>query len=154
MTLEQISYLGQTIAAVAVVITLIYAALQFRIYTKAAQEARLIASSSDIQETRRMIATDAECARIYYAGLVDFQKLDTIEQHRFDAMMQLIVTQVIYLSRFRDIPAEFEPGAVFGQPGTRQWWQKARDRYAPHVVRLIDGLFTAIDATSTSARPA
>lgn len=55
-------------------------------------------------------------------------ELDKIEQHRFDAMMQHIVTQAI-----------------------------ARGRYAAHVVKLIDGGFAAVDAAQSAAgsrRPA
>ena len=56
-------------------------------------------------------------------------------------MMQLIVTQVIYLDRFGDIPAEFNRMAIFGRAGVRQWWATARDLYSAHVVTLIDARF-------------
>ena len=45
MTLEQIYALSPTIAAFALVLSLIYASLQFRINTKVARNARLIAAA-------------------------------------------------------------------------------------------------------------
>ena len=145
MSLEQISYFSQTIAAFAVVASLIYAALQFRIYTKATQESRLVAASSDIQEFRRMLATDADCARIFSDGLADLNKLDKIEQLRFNAMMQLVLTQVRYIASFADIPAEFSTTALWSQPVARQWWATARSLYATHMTELIDGRFAAAE---------
>jgi hypothetical protein len=153
MTLEQISYFSQTIAALAVIVSLIYAALQFRIYTKASREARLVAAGSDIQDFRRMLATNPDCARIFFDGLAGLDQLDAIEKHRFNAMMQSIVTQAIYLNRFRDIPAEIAPAAIFGQQGARQWWAATRGFYAAHVVDLMDARFAAIDASGAVGAP-
>ena len=47
-TLEQVSYVSQTVAAIAVLVSLIYAALQVRSYAKAAWDARFIAAQSDL----------------------------------------------------------------------------------------------------------
>lgn len=143
MSLEQISYLSQIIAAAAVVASLIYAALQLRIYTKAARESRLVAASIDIQEFRRMLAQDATCARIFSDGLADLNQLDRSEQLRFSAMMQLVATQVRYIDSFSDIPAEMNTTALWTRPGARQWWATTREIYAPHMVAMIDRRFAA-----------
>ncbi len=146
MSLEQISYLSQIVASLAVVASLIYAALQLRIYTKQARESRLIAASSDIQEFRRMLAADPNCARIFSDGLADLNQLDRTEQLRFHAMMQLAMTQVRYISTFADVPPEMNAATLWSQPGARQWWATARLHYTPHMVALIDGRFAAADA--------
>lgn len=150
MSLEQISYLSQTIAAVAVVASLIYAALQLRIYTRATRESRLVAASADIQEFRRMLAQDTTCARIFLDGLDDLNQLDRAEQLRFNAMMQLVMTQVRYIASFADIPAEMSPTAIWSRPGARQWWATARDNYAAHMVAMIDRRFAAAAVQSES----
>src|SRR5215468_9355514 len=103
MTLEQVSYLSQTIAAVAVVVSLIYAALQFRTYVKAAGDTRYIAAQSDIQAFQRMIVADPDCARIFRDGLADDANLDNTERWRFGAMMQMIVANMDYTHRFQDV---------------------------------------------------
>ena len=65
MMLEQIYALSSTIAALALVLSLIYASLQFRINTKVARDARLIAAAAVFQDFSRLLASNAECARIF-----------------------------------------------------------------------------------------
>ncbi|MBL9097664.1 MAG: hypothetical protein JNK07_12115 [Alphaproteobacteria bacterium] len=130
MTLEDVSVLSQIVASVAVVASLIYAALQFRVYAAAAREARYTTAVSDLQEFRKIIATDADCARIYRDGLEDLSKLDSVEQWRFGALMQLVVTNFAYGIKFGDaIEAELQRTAVITtmrRPGAHAWWAKAR----------------------------
>ena len=90
MTLEQIYALSPTIAALALVLSLIYASLQFRINTKVARNARLIAAAAVFQDFSRLLASNAECARIFRDGLNDLAKLDPVERWRFGSMMQML----------------------------------------------------------------
>ena len=91
MTLEQIYALSPTIAALALVLSLIYASLQFRINTKVARNARLIAAAAVFQDFSRLLASNAECARIFRDGLNDLAKLDPVERWRFGSMMQMLI---------------------------------------------------------------
>lgn len=142
MTLEQLSYLSQSVAALAVVASLAYAALQFRIYAKAAQETRFATAMADLQEFRKILATDADCARIYRDGLVDMGKLDSIEQWRFGALMQIVTTNFRYAIKFGDVTeAEQLQGAIratMQRPGARQWWAKARLTVDAATAQAID----------------
>jgi hypothetical protein len=71
MRLEQICALSPTIAALALVLSLIYPSLQFRINTKVARNARLIAAAAVFQDFGRLLASNVECARISRDGLND-----------------------------------------------------------------------------------
>lgn len=146
MTLEQLSYLSQTVAAFAVVASLVYAALQFRVYAKAAQEARFATAVADLQEFRKILATDADCARIYRDGLVDMSKLDSVEQWRFGALMQLVTTNFRYGIKFGDvIESELLQSAIrstMQRPGARQWWAKARSTVDSATAEVIDAALT------------
>jgi hypothetical protein len=151
MTLEELAYLSQIVASVAVVASLIYAALQFRIYAAAAREARYTTAVSDLQEFRKILATDADCARIYRDGLADLSKLDSLEQWRFGALMQLVVTNFAYGIKFGDaIEAELQRNAIaqtMRRPGARAWWVKAR--YTVDAATRA-----AVDDAIASAKPA
>ena len=103
MSLEQISSLSQTVAAIAVVISLVYAVVQVRMYARAAFDARHIAAQSDLQQFRRVIATDADCARIYRDGLADLSKLDPTDQWRFGALMEMFVANFEYAHRYEEV---------------------------------------------------
>src|SRR5262245_51845980 len=91
MTLEQIANISASIAALALVLSLIYAALQFRIHTKATRDARLIAAAAVFQDFSRMLASNADCARILREGLHDLNKLDFVERWRFGSMIQMLI---------------------------------------------------------------
>lgn len=151
MTLEQISLLGQTIAALAVIASLIYAALQFRIYATAARETRFFAAMSAVQDFNRIIATDADCARIYRDGLDDLTKLSPIDRWRFGTMMQLIVANVQAGEELEDVGgyqfySDKATISVMSRPGARLWWSRGRDLFPPSTVAMIDRLLKAADA--------
>lgn len=151
MTLEELYYLSQIVASVAILASLIYAALQFRVYAAAAREARYTTAVSDLQEFRKILATDADCARIYRDGLADLSKLDSLDQWRFGALMQLVVTNFAYGIKFGDaIEAELQRTAVavtMRRPGARAWWAKARHTVNAATRAAVDD---AIESVSTS----
>ncbi len=147
MTLADISDLSQAIAALAVIASLIYAALQFRIYAQAAREVRYSTSIADLQEFRKVLATDAECARIYRDGLADMSKLDSVEQWRFGALMQLVLTNFQYSLKFSDaIDSEhvkLSVASTMQRPGARQWWAKGRMTIDVDTRALVDALLAS-----------
>jgi hypothetical protein len=150
MTLEELYYISQIVASVAILASLIYAALQFRMYAVAAREAKYTTAVSDLQEFRKILATDADCARIYRDGLADLSKLDSLEQWRFGALMQLVVTNFAYGIKFGDaIEAETLRTGVtqtMRRPGARAWWEKAR--------YMVDGATRAVvDDAIAGAKP-
>jgi hypothetical protein len=154
MTLEQVSYLSQTIAALAVVVSLIYAALQFRTYAETARDARFIAAQSDLQDFRKILATDVDCARIYRDGLADITKLASTDQWRFGAMMQMLVTNADYTHSFQDVYRGGTDQAftvILRRPGFRQWWPQGRTFFAPTTVALVDGLLAEAEAAAIRA---
>jgi hypothetical protein len=154
VTLEDVSNLSQAIAALAVVVSLVYAALQFRIYAKAAREARVIAVMSDIQEFRKIIATDADCARIFREGLRDPASLAAPEAWRFGALMQMLITNVHLVGEFPDVfkgGPDSIPAWVFQRPGFRQWWIVGRSGFAPPTVAMVERLMHAAEATTSAA---
>jgi hypothetical protein len=152
MSLEETYYLSQIVASIAILASLIYAALQFRAYAAAAREARYTTAVSDLQEFRKILATDADCARIYRDGLADLSKLDSLEQWRFGALMQLVVTNFAYGIKFGDaVDAEgLRTGVAqtMRRPGARVWWAKARYMVDAPTRAMVDDAIA-----STSVRP-
>ena len=56
-----------------------------------ARNARLIAAAAVFQDFSRLLASNAECARIFRDGLNDLAKLDPVERWRFGSMMQMLI---------------------------------------------------------------
>ena len=79
MTLDQVYALSGTVTSFALVLSLVYASLQFRINTKVARNARLIAAAAVFQDFSRLLASNADCARIFRDGLADLSKLDPVD---------------------------------------------------------------------------
>lgn len=143
MTLQDLSNLSQFVAAIAVIVSLIYAALQFRIYARDVREARLVTRVSDMQEFRRILATDPDTARVYLAGLNDMNGLDALERLRFSAMMHMLASNMLYYRQFgSDFGGETEMMLqnTVRWPGFRQWWQEGKQVVPASAVSAIDAL--------------
>jgi len=151
MTLEQLSDLSQTLASIAVIASLIYAALQFRLYVKADREARFTQAASVIQDFNRLIASDGEAAAIFARGLNDFASMSSVDRWRFGSMMQMMVanSQLVWefegVSHYNHYVIEVA-GSMLRRQGARQWWSGGRKLFPPATVRGIDRILETIDA--------
>lgn len=149
MTLEDAYFISQIVAAVAILVSLIYAGLQFRIFAKQAREARLAAYTSDIQQFRSAILADRDVARIYRDGLEDFAKLDPLDQWRFGALMQNLTQNMTLQLEFKDIlpPEDVQVGWewIVCRPGYRTWWSRAKRLYAGPTRKLVEDAHAKAD---------
>lgn len=148
MTLEQISYFSSTVAALALVLSLIYAGLQFRIQAKATREARLIAAASVFQDFSRLLASNGECARILRDGLIDLAKLDPDERWRFGSMMQMLIANSQLVLELESVGHQdyFHAQSmrqIMRRPGARQWWERERNMFAATTVTAVDAILSA-----------
>jgi hypothetical protein len=91
MSLEDLGNIGEFVAAVAVVISLIYLAVQIRQNTaQTRQNIRVVRASAFQNITDRVtrwndsLAGDPELARIYASGLLDPRSLNDVERIRFE----------------------------------------------------------------------
>ena len=157
MTLEQIYALSPTIAALALVLSLIYASLQFRINTKVARNARLIAAAAVFQDFSRLLASNAECARIFRDGLNDLAKLDPVERWRFGSMMQMLIANSQLALELKSVGYQdyFHTRSmqqIMRRPGARQWWARERKMYSSTTVAAVETIFGSADASVTEPR--
>ena len=149
MTLEQISWASQTVAALAVIASLIYAALQFRIYAKQAREGRYLAAEAEARDFRMMLATDPDCARIFHQGLAGYEGLSVPDKQRFNMMMLMLVSGFQRIMMFEDVYGkglDKMMARTMRLPGVRAWWAQAgRVSYTPAMADRIDRII-AVEA--------
>ena len=148
MTLDQVYALSGTVTSFALVLSLVYASLQFRINTKVARNARLIAAAAVFQDFSRLLASNADCARIFRDGLADLSKLDPIDRWRFGSMMQMLIANsqlVLELQSvgYQDYFHARSMQQIMGRPGARQWWVHERKMFAPTTITAVDAIFDA-----------
>jgi hypothetical protein len=155
MTLEQISQISSTIAALALVLSLIYAARQFPIHAKTALDARLISAASMVQDFSRLLASNAECARIFRDGLRDPASLDPVERWRFGSMMQMLIANSQLALELGSVGQQdhFHVQSmheIMRRPGARLWWTREHHLFAGATVTAVDAILGAADATDAN----
>lgn len=91
MTLENINYIAQIIAVIAVVGSLIFVGVQLHQNALAMRMSAYQAAHERLDHARQMIASDENLSRLYDAGLRDPASLDEAGVARFRLLMFVVV---------------------------------------------------------------
>lgn len=151
LSLEDLGNIGEFIAAIAVLITLIYLAFQIRQNTRQikqnTQSLRLAAQHSfkrDSQDLRLMLVQDAEATRILSAGLGGVSSLDQDERGRFNLLLAVIFDHLQFAFQRReeglvewDAQEAVIRSYVF-QPGVQEWWNTGKVILDAPFVRYVE----------------
>ena len=143
MNWDAIGAIAELLGAIGVIASLIYLATQIRqSREQMSQNSDLIRSqlSMAVRESRqsatRVIATDREASRVFWAGLESRSALSEDDRHQFDPLMALFTFGWEH---------EFELGEgvlrnylVFQSAGYREWWQLYRSTYSEPFRKLIE----------------
>lgn len=158
MSLQDLGSLGEFIGAVAVVVSLVYVALQVRQNTtqihrsitasKVASYQSCITAMTDFAAS---ITHDLGVSRIYRRGLVDYDSLDGDERQQFS--MQLLVLLYHYQSFYYQqrsgfVDADLWEGhsrelvRLFRLPGVQAWWPRWRHAFSEEFARFLEAATT------------
>lgn len=157
MNWEAIGAVGETLGAVAVVISLIYVAIQIRQNTHETRMHRtqsLVSANSDVNF---QMANNKQLADIFQAGVLDFQQLPGSEQMRFGALTFSAFNRYSFAYHqflngqleeiFWDV-IERELLVFLNLPGAHAWWEKDKSRFLPEFVDHMDALIREADSTN------
>lgn len=131
MTLENIYYVGQTIAVVALVVSLVFVGVQIRQNTRATRAASHNTVSDSLNEINRMFAENAELTKIWLRGNGDRRSLTAEDRWRFDCVLRayMHVCETMFVQAGlgagdKGIMFAEEGGirTVLSSPGSREWW--------------------------------
>ena len=140
---------GEIIGALAVVISVVYLAVQIRRQT---DQARL-GATRDIADQRNdlisLVIEDSEVAQIYIKAVQDYDTLPNDERIRasflFQQFMRLAEQQHLHVKQGHIDPAYFDSmdrtyleWLTF--PGTQQWWSGSKEFFEPEFRARIDML--------------
>jgi hypothetical protein len=149
MTLEQLAYVGEIVASVAVVASLIYVGVQVNQNTRAVQAAAVNATTETANAIRLSIYQDPEIARIYQSGLEDVTSLSSLERTQFRLLMHNAVwalwntyAQVRFSGLARATWEAQEPliRRFLGTPGGRWFWESFKLEFDPDFSRRVDAV--------------
>jgi hypothetical protein len=153
VSLEDLGNIGEFVGAVAVVVSLLYLAIQIRQNTRSLRAQAHQSITSHIAELNRTIVESAEVAAIMEQGLADPLQLSASDRRRFNAYNS---------ARFRhydNLFYQYRAGTLeesqwrgfdnllrfhFQQPGISRWWGDNTpyysDEFVEYVARIRAGL--------------
>ena len=151
MTIQDLGSLGELIAAIATLATLIYLALQIRRNTAATRAEARRSMDSDSNETIRRVACDPEIAQLFRTGLRNPEALDADQAFRFRLLLSHFFSmQATAWSELRlgtmskeEFAENFERSRPFIEaPGGREWWKENSRIFAPGFREHFETLIT------------
>jgi hypothetical protein len=146
MTLQGLGAIGELVGGIAVIITLIYLALQIRQNTAVVKTTNYLNLSRDSDDFSRMIGGNKELNEIYTRGSEDFRSLSINDQSRFNMLLSVLIHpyQSMYQVRARGHIDEelmlnsFEIlSALLKRPGIRQWWEEHKFWWNPEFQEFM-----------------
>ncbi|MGR8948212.1 MAG: hypothetical protein ACU84Q_09215 [Gammaproteobacteria bacterium] len=149
MTIQDLGSLGELVAAIATVATLIYLAIQIRMNTRATKEAATRSLLLANSEATMAMVSDGDLADILLRGIYDSGELKSPERLRFNGYLFSYYNQVDYayeIFRAGDLDERTwnkiskEIPAYIGSPGGRKWWSQDRVRFSPEFASYVDNV--------------
>ena len=140
MSLQDLGAIGELVGGIAVIITLIYLALQIRQNTAVVKTTNYLNLSRDSDDFSRMIAQNKELNDLYLKGSENFNALSSNDQSRFNMIMSLLIHP--YQSMFEvknrghiDEELMLNSFAILStllqRPGVLQWWETHKFWWTP-----------------------
>jgi hypothetical protein len=140
VTIQELGSLGELIAAIATMATLVYLALRIRGSAAATRAEARRSMDADSNGTIRRIAGGPEISQLFPVGLANPEELTPENAFRFRLLMSHFFTlqdtawkevRLGTISR-QELDEHFERSRPFPEsPGGRAWWQESRGIY-PH----------------------
>lgn len=158
MNWEAIGAVGEVISAIAVVVSLLYVAVQIRLNTTEAKILRnqsLIDANSEVNST---IANNSELSEIVRRGMIDFAGLDEAQKFRFGALFFSFFVKYDfayhqYLAKRLDQEfwdrMNYEISVFMSLPGAFEWWERDKKRLSGQFVSYVDSLIASHSPTES-----
>jgi hypothetical protein len=161
LILDTLARLGEFLGGAAVLVSLIYLAIQIRQgnrqvehNTRSLEISTYQSITSDLNEFRALLVTHPDLGQIYLKGLRDPNALSGDEQFRFRGLMQTLFGNLELMYRVRQaglLHLDSQDATLLGvavSPGARIWWKQARYLYGSEFQRYVDELVASHDARS------
>jgi hypothetical protein len=160
---EAIGALGEVIGAAAVVISLLYLAIQIRSDAKAKRAANVHEQSEAFRDFLQMMASDETLAAIYWRGIREFESLNGAELIRFSSVVGYLFR--VYEENFfkwqeGDLDTHVWHGyespvdGILAYPGVQAWWSTRCSWYSAPFREFIEGKIAKAGQPAAYGEPA
>jgi hypothetical protein len=149
VTVQDLGSVGEFVAAIATILTLIYLALQIRHNTRESEAASRSSVSQSFIALLHHISGDAETARLVRRGFIEPESLDDDETLRFDCIVMSIFQNLedAFAQWRRHVLTDddWEKWVVLmkqymAQPGVQQYWSRGAVAFNPAFRRYVEEL--------------
>ena len=163
MNWEAIGAVGEMLAALGVIATLGYLAVQIRQNTRAVHSNTSQAITDSRVEFLASITDDADVARIFYSGLLDFESLEGTDRGRFSLLMaRFTATMENYFYQHRQGSMDTDQWTrmletlrfFMATPGGQYWWASRPIRPDVPFERFLDEEVKQLHSSSDAGRQA
>ena len=147
MNWEMISAIGQMLGAIAVVVSLVYLAIQIRSQKQESRNAVINSLTTQFNDFMRSQVESADLCALWLHGLHSFDELDAPSKLRFSSHIgrQLRTADSLYL---HFLEGTLDPrlwrgfdrtiADIAAYPGFQKWWPSRKDWYSDEFCALID----------------
>ena len=147
MSIQDWGSIGELIAAIATVLTLIYLAIQLRHNTRALKASTFQAISSELAQNTQPLVLAPEIAGIYARSTSDPSSLSSEERIKVQAMFMANLRRLestFVQAELGSIDRAFIEGpersliALISTPFGREWWNAAKPFFYPPFVAQVE----------------
>ncbi|MGI9245392.1 MAG: hypothetical protein ACR2I8_01605 [Steroidobacteraceae bacterium] len=146
MSLEELGSIGELISSIAVVISLVYLAIQLRSSTDTARTSTYQAVVAEFGALNRAMASTKNLSAMFAAALEDYDALDTSDR---ETISQLLL---VAFQNFENMYYQYRKGYLeddvwigwkrlmltyHSRPGFQAWWKMRRDVFSPSFVEFL-----------------
>ena len=159
MTLQDLGNIGEFVGAIAVVVSLVYLAVQIRQNTRSVRASTYQDIVHMLQEIDLLLASDPELNRIWIVGRHDPTQLNDDQQRRFNTLLLAFYRNLenAYFQGQNKLIDERIYDAWVGyslrlssKPGFLQWWQSHRGLLSEEFQQYVERELAAQQPTGTN----
>ena len=160
MNWDAIGAVGEIVGAVAVIVTLIYLAIQIRDSARAPRAAAVTDATTGMQAFYEALGSDLQTAKLFLDGMIDPDSLAKHEQFQFVMLLHsafLGFQRSFFLSRAGTLDIELRDSigtavhAVNHLPGTAFYWRQRKAFFQPEFVEWVEELLARRPLTDMDA---
>jgi hypothetical protein len=151
MNWDGIGAIAEMLGAIAVLISIVYLAIQVKQNTEENRILRAQGLVTANADANALIANNSELSEIVRAGMIDFDALSEKEQFRFSTIFFSFMSKYdfAYHQRTADRLDEkfwertaYEIGVFINLPGANQWWRRDKPRFSLEFAAYVDELLS------------
>ena len=160
MTLSELGNIGEFVGAVAVVVSLVYLAIQIRQNTQTVRATAYHNISAQWANHLQSIADNAELSSLYFRGLADSRSLDAQESVRFSLLMASqfgLLEDVFHQHILGTIEDDWFKSRrraislVLSSPGGRSWWVGNKHIFTHKFAHFVEEEFAQRSSAANKA---